>query len=149
MERVVALLEDAAQRQVRWLRGFGLAALVAALALLCGVYQFVLRPADQLIREQFQQLAASEAIHRKLSALLRQSRDELEHRVQERTSELSATNALLLQEAVERKAAVERTHMLSAQLAHASRVNALGQLAMGLAHEINQPLAAITNYAET
>ncbi len=38
---------------------------------------------------------------------------------------------------------------LSGELAHASRVTALGQLATGLAHEINQPLATIVNYAGT
>ena len=32
-------------------------------------------------------------------------------------------------------------------LAHASRVASVGELASGLAHEINQPLSAITNYA--
>ena len=42
-----------------------------------------------------------------------------------------------------------RLQRLSAELAHASRVTALGQLATGLAHEINQPLAAIANYAST
>jgi two-component system, LuxR family, sensor kinase FixL len=42
-----------------------------------------------------------------------------------------------------------RLQRLSAELAHASRVTALGQLAAGLAHEINQPLAAIVNYAST
>ncbi len=35
-----------------------------------------------------------------------------------------------------------------AQLAHADRVHSLGRLAAGLAHELNQPLGAVTNYAE-
>jgi C4-dicarboxylate-specific signal transduction histidine kinase len=34
-------------------------------------------------------------------------------------------------------------------LGHASRVTSLGQLATGLAHELNQPLTAIANYAES
>jgi PAS domain S-box-containing protein len=35
----------------------------------------------------------------------------------------------------------------AADLSHLSRVNTLGQLATGLAHELNQPLGAILNYA--
>ncbi|MFO1372085.1 MAG: ATP-binding protein [Candidatus Competibacteraceae bacterium] len=34
-------------------------------------------------------------------------------------------------------------------LAHASRLNTLGEMASGLVHEINQPVTAITLYAET
>lgn len=43
-------------------------------------------------------------------------------------------------------AAVQRQHTL---LVHASRLNTLGEMASGLAHEINQPITAIALYAET
>ena len=33
------------------------------------------------------------------------------------------------------------------QLAHASRLSTMGEMAAGFAHEVNQPLTAITNYA--
>lgn len=33
------------------------------------------------------------------------------------------------------------------ELAHAARVNTMGEMASGLAHELNQPLAAIANYS--
>lgn len=33
------------------------------------------------------------------------------------------------------------------QLAHASRLTTMGEMAAGFAHEVNQPLTAITNYA--
>ncbi len=33
------------------------------------------------------------------------------------------------------------------ELAHASRVNTMGEMASGMAHELNQPLAAIANYS--
>jgi PAS domain S-box-containing protein len=36
----------------------------------------------------------------------------------------------------------------AAELAHVMRLSALGELATGLAHEINQPLGAIVNYAQ-
>lgn len=43
-------------------------------------------------------------------------------------------------------AAAKRQHTL---LAHASRLNILGEMASSLAHEINQPITAITLYTET
>ncbi len=83
-----------------------------------------------------------------LAGLLSEARDELESRVKERTGELVEANRALEHEITEREAAEKRMRELSAGLAHASRVTALGQLATGLAHEINQPLASITNYAD-
>jgi two-component system NtrC family sensor kinase len=46
----------------------------------------------------------------------------------------------------ERKRAEEQTNKLQAELAHVSRWNAMGMMASMLAHEINQPLSAVTNY---
>jgi len=42
----------------------------------------------------------------------------------------------------------ERAREHEAQIAHASRVSTAGELATALAHELNQPLAAIVNYAK-
>ena len=47
-----------------------------------------------------------------------------------------------------RKHAEEETQLLRQDIAHAGRVSMMGQLASGLAHEINQPLAAILRNAE-
>jgi two-component system sensor kinase FixL len=46
------------------------------------------------------------------------------------------------------RAAEHRRHALEAQLAHLDRFSLLGEMAAGVAHEINQPLAAIANYAQ-
>jgi PAS domain S-box-containing protein len=43
----------------------------------------------------------------------------------------------------ERKRAEEALHQAQAQLAHVTRVTTLGELAASIAHEVNQPLAAI------
>lgn len=43
----------------------------------------------------------------------------------------------------ERKEAIEQTVALREQLAHAARIGTLGEMAAGLAHELNQPLTAI------
>ncbi len=41
-----------------------------------------------------------------------------------------------------------RLEQLQAELAHVSRVSAMGTLATSLAHELNQPLTAVANYLE-
>lgn len=46
------------------------------------------------------------------------------------------------------KLAEERVREHRFQLAHALRLHTVGEMAAGLAHEINQPLGAITNYAQ-
>jgi len=60
---------------------------------------------------------------------LRQARDELEMRVQERTKELRQANETLRERETE--------------LTHVTRVMTLGELTASIAHEVNQPLAAI------
>lgn len=47
---------------------------------------------------------------------------------------------------IERKAAADKLQQRQAQLAKASRLNTLGEIAAGIAHELNQPLTAISNY---
>lgn len=49
----------------------------------------------------------------------------------------------------ERNHARARFEQASAELAHAGRVSMLGQLAASIAHEVNQPLTAIINYAKS
>ncbi len=48
----------------------------------------------------------------------------------------------------ERAAVQDRLHTLEADLAHAARVNTVGELACGLVHQLAQPLAAIGGYTE-
>src|SRR6266700_4826557 len=59
--------------------------------------------------------------------------DELEQRVLERTSQLMAASEALRE--------------AQAELAHVNRVTTMGQLAASIAHEVNQPLAAMVNNA--
>lgn len=47
-----------------------------------------------------------------------------------------------------RQATEVRLEEIQAELAHASRVSAMGTMASSLAHELNQPLTAVANYVE-
>ncbi|MCP1615146.1 two-component system sensor kinase FixL [Azospirillum lipoferum] len=48
----------------------------------------------------------------------------------------------------ERQATERRLQELQSELLHVSRVSAMGQMASTLAHELNQPLTAVINYAK-
>ncbi|MEN3236491.1 MULTISPECIES: sensor histidine kinase [Methylobacterium] len=75
-------------------------------------------------------------------------RTELEARVRERTRALTEANQKLKGEIAERRRAEAERQRLGRELAHAGRLAALGQFAASMAHEINQPLAAIRSYAD-
>jgi two-component system sensor kinase FixL len=47
-----------------------------------------------------------------------------------------------------RRRAEERLRELQSELIHVSRLSAMGEMASALAHELNQPLTAIMNYAQ-
>lgn len=47
-----------------------------------------------------------------------------------------------------RKEAEELEHRRQAELAHVSRLSSMGEMATGLAHELNQPLTTIAHYAD-
>jgi len=54
-----------------------------------------------------------------------------------------------IRDLTERQQSEQRVHNLQDELAHVSRVTAMGTLATAIAHELNQPLTAIANYVET
>src|SRR6056297_3402290 len=78
----------------------------------------------------------------------RSARAELELRVQDRTRDLDAANALLRDEVEERRATEARLRRTQAELVQAGKLAALGQMSAALSHEFNQPLAAVKAYAE-
>jgi two-component system, LuxR family, sensor kinase FixL len=51
-----------------------------------------------------------------------------------------------IRDLTERQERERRMHELQSELIHVSRLNELGQLVSALAHEVNQPLAAMANY---
>ncbi|HVJ41215.1 MAG TPA: ATP-binding protein [Dongiaceae bacterium] len=77
-----------------------------------------------------------------------EARIELERRVEERTQDLRSTNAMLTAEIEERKKVEAKLQVARDELAQANRLAMLGQITAGLAHEVNQPVAAIRSYAD-
>ncbi|MBK1665231.1 two-component sensor histidine kinase [Rhodospirillum rubrum] len=78
----------------------------------------------------------------------RAARAELEERVGERTAELRSANDRLLTEIDERRRAEAALQDLQDELVQASKLAVLGQIAASVAHEINQPVAAIRTFAD-
>jgi signal transduction histidine kinase len=69
--------------------------------------------------------------------------NDLERRVLERTSELMAANEELRQQMTERQRAEAALRASQAEVAHITRVTAMGELAASIAHEVTQPLTGI------
>lgn len=58
-----------------------------------------------------------------------------------------ATGAVVVfRDITERKNAAEEARQRQIELAHVSRLSTMGEMASGIAHELNQPLSAISNY---
>jgi C4-dicarboxylate-specific signal transduction histidine kinase len=69
--------------------------------------------------------------------------DELERRVIDRTRQLAAANEEMRKEMIERQRAEEALQEAQAELARVTRALDMGELVATIAHEVNQPLAAI------
>ncbi|WP_294335841.1 ATP-binding protein [uncultured Sphingomonas sp.] len=80
--------------------------------------------------------------------LAHRARIALEREVSARTAELRETNERLRIESDERVAVDRRYRDAREELAQANRLGTLGQITAGVAHEINQPVAAIRTFAE-
>jgi two-component system C4-dicarboxylate transport sensor histidine kinase DctB len=78
----------------------------------------------------------------------RAAREELERRVLERTDDLSRARDRLQAEISDHRATEARLQVVQQELVQANRLAILGQVAAGVAHEINQPVATIRAYAD-
>ena len=111
---------------------FSRAALAAAAA---GILCILLLMQAERRRHLKDRLAAREA--------LQQAHDRLELKVAERTADLSAANQRLQAEVAERTRAERTLRAAQDELVQAGKLAVIGQLATGIAHELNQPLAAL------
>jgi two-component system C4-dicarboxylate transport sensor histidine kinase DctB len=102
----------------------------ATLILIC------LAMAAERRRRMRDRLAAREALQR--------ANDELERKVETRTLDLSAANSRLQEEVEERTRAERTLRNAQDELVQASKLAVIGQLSTSIAHELNQPLAALS-----
>ncbi|MGO8791773.1 MAG: sensor histidine kinase [Terriglobia bacterium] len=79
---------------------------------------------------------------------LRRARDELEARVEQRTAELKKANEALLNQMAEQRRTEEALQIARAELARVARITTIGELTASIAHEVNQPLAAVVANAD-
>ncbi|MBE0703256.1 MAG: sensor histidine kinase [Afipia sp.] len=76
------------------------------------------------------------------------ARVELERRVAERTEDLSRARDRLEIEISDHRTTEAKLQIVQQELVQANRLAILGQVAAGVAHEINQPVATIRAYAD-
>ncbi|GAB3428126.1 ATP-binding protein [Massilia solisilvae] len=79
---------------------------------------------------------------------LKRANDELEAKVERRTAALLDANLRLQAEVGERERAEQTLRQAQAELVQSGKLAAIGQMAAGITHELNQPLAAIQTFSD-
>lgn len=85
----------------------------------------------------------------KEAGLERDTREELEKALNQKTSELEDALEKLKDANNTREQAVKAVNQYQEHLAHIARLNTIGEMTSGLAHEISQPLMAISAYVKS
>ena len=74
--------------------------------------------------------------------------EQLEIKVAQRTADLVHTNGRLQAEVAERERAEQTLRYAQAELVQSGKLAAIGQMAAGVTHELNQPLAALQTFSD-
>lgn len=125
----LTLLTDTSQARMAALNTAALCGVLTAFVLLLGAAWNVRR---RIVSERLAARAALEAAN-----------SELERKVAERTADLTSANHLLQTEIAERIRTERELRQAQDGLLQAGKLAAVGQMSTGIAHELNQPLAAL------
>lgn len=104
-------------------------------AVACALVAFLVIAWNERRKVLSTRLAAREA--------LQAANDELERKIAERTEHLRASNERLKAQIRERRQAEDTLRKAQDELVQAGKLAAIGQMSTSIAHELNQPLAAL------
>jgi C4-dicarboxylate-specific signal transduction histidine kinase len=120
-----------------------LASLATAALLVTLIPRALALPSPEQLRAANLRLEKEIGERIRMEKALQKARAELVSKVQQRTAEIAGTNLALRAQMAERQRAEEALQKSQAELAQATRVMTMGELTASIAHEVNQPLAAV------
>lgn len=86
---------------------------------------------------------------KRVERALRESRDQLEAKVAARTADLQSANTALLAEHTRQEELIKKLADAHTQLLQSEKMASIGQLAAGVAHEINNPVGFVSSNVGT